>query len=286
MASLAFIGGVQANISHSIDNRTNPFNPFNWNWNSAGTYIGIVQGAFKGTGLTLSVSGMLTNGALHAAGNVLLNGITNFTENRAFFSHWVWSAASGFLEGAIEGYGLSKENGKNYWWGGETKYNRTQWSFVNTDKPDFIINMPAGNGGNKNPNDCVQTTLYEIDQVKNGGHTYENFHERIESMYSEEGTKISTEDIKSLLNEYFHAEDITRQPYMLFKPEFMKEVAMANDVITVHFGAPGHLDNIRTLRVFLRKPELNTITFRQRLFRANSVQFNYQNRVLGIFRVR
>ena len=285
IAAMAYIGGVQANFSHSVNNSSNPFNPADWNWGSAGTYIGVGLGALNGAGVSTSVAGMLTNGALHAAGNVVLNGITNITEHRGFFSQWGLSAATGFLEGAVEGYQLAKKNGENYWWGGEPKYNRTQWSFVNSDKPDYVISMHVGNGGNMNPNDCVQTTLYEIDQKKDGGHTYQTFYDRVKRIYTPEGTTISTEQLEQLLKEYFVVENITRKSNNLFHPEFMSEVAKSNGVITVHFTKPGHADNIRTLRVFVRAPEKNVITFRQSQFNANEFRFNYKNGVSGIFRI-
>ena len=76
---MAYIGGIQANISHTMSNGTNPFNPLAWNWNSFGTYLGLAEGGMNGAGMaglnvfSMNVPGIIPNGTLHAAGNVLLN---------------------------------------------------------------------------------------------------------------------------------------------------------------------------------------------------------------------
>ena len=170
IAAMAYIGGIQANISHTMSNGTNPFNPLAWNWNSFGTYLGLAEGGMNGAGMaglnvfSMNVPGIIPNGTLHAAGNVLLNGITNITEERSFFENWGWSALSGFIEGAIGGYEASMANNKNIWWGNDIGYNRSPWSLINTDKPDEIIKMLTVSGGSELPNDCAQQLFMKLNK--------------------------------------------------------------------------------------------------------------------------
>ena len=109
------------------------------------------------------VPGIIPNGLLQASIQVVLNGIRNVTDERKFFDKWYWSAGMGLLYGGIVGYDLAKAKELNYWWGNEVKYNRTQWSFTNTDKPDYVIDFEIPSVGSKLENDCVSTTITEIE---------------------------------------------------------------------------------------------------------------------------
>jgi len=51
--AMAYFGGVQANFFHAAETGGNPFNPGDWNWKSANTYIGIGSGALQGYGMSL-----------------------------------------------------------------------------------------------------------------------------------------------------------------------------------------------------------------------------------------
>ncbi|MBE6262013.1 MAG: hypothetical protein E7107_14580 [Prevotella sp.] len=293
IAAMAYIGGTQANLSHSINNGTNPFNPLAWNWRSFGTYLGIAEGALNGAGMvgmkvfSMNVPGIVTNGVLHAAGNVVLNGVTNWTEGNNFFDNWGWSALAGFIEGAIGGYAESKIKGKNYWWGNEIKYNRTQWSLINTDKPDEIIEMLSVSGGSERLNDCVPTTLYEIEQVRGGNRTYDYFINSVD--YNDNGVTLSAKSYKSLMENNFSSHnvvDITKKASNIFDSHFMKNVASTNGVITIQFHNPGHADNVRALKVFNRMPQMNTLIFRQKLYNVNQLNFHTQNTPLKILWIK
>ncbi|MDR1583991.1 MAG: hypothetical protein LBS55_12195 [Prevotellaceae bacterium] len=121
--AMAYFGGMQTNFMYCSNNGTNMFNPGNWNWKSAHTYIGIASGVLQGAGIagvnlgfTTNVSGMLTNGFLQAGVQTTLNGIGNLTENKPFFEGWYFAAGMGFVSGAISGYELANAKGSNYWW--------------------------------------------------------------------------------------------------------------------------------------------------------------------------
>jgi len=286
IAAFAYIGGIMANVSHCSNFNANPFNPVNWNWSSVGTYLGLAGGALNGLGISTNVPGIFTNGLLHATGNVAINGITNISEHRGFFYNWGMSATVGFLEGTIGGYIESKRTGLNYWWGNKVKYNRTQWSFINTDKPDYTIVLMRTNTIAKNENDCMIATMTEIENETGGGRTYDDFFTQVENNYTEEGVRMTVGEYKRLLLENFNATELSRQSHNLFDPSYMEEVASSGDVITVHFKKPAHADNVRKLKVFLRDKYKNTLVFRQRQYNANALEFNYKNEPTFILRIK
>jgi RHS repeat-associated protein len=100
IAVMAYLRGVQSNFFYAAAHGNNPFNPGDWNWSSAGTYMSIAGGALGGAnmaGLNIpytQVPGMLTNGGLQAGIQVALNGISNLTDGRKFFDNWYWSAGT------------------------------------------------------------------------------------------------------------------------------------------------------------------------------------------------
>ena len=63
----------------------------------------------------------------------------------------------------------------------------------------------------------------------------------------------------------------------------MKKVALNREIISVHFN--GHADNVRSLRVFLNKPFLNKITFRESSYNM-TMEGNVNNvQILNIYRL-
>jgi RHS repeat-associated protein len=285
VAVIAYIGGIVANVSHCSNTNSNPFNPVNWNWSSAGTYLGVAGGTLNALGVTLNVPGIITNGVLHAAGNITINGITNISENHDFFENWGLSAITGFGEGAIGGYLEAKRKGLNYWWGNRLKYNRTQWSFINTDKPDYYIELMHTRPITYSKNDCMIATMTEIENEKGGSRTYNYFSDMVSNNRTPDGVIMKVGYYKQLLNDNFNTTELTRQSNLLFDHNYMKEVALRGDVITVHFTNPGHADNVRKLKVFLRDTNKNTLVFRQSMFNANQLKFNYKNGVSFILRI-
>ncbi|MDR0507888.1 MAG: FG-GAP-like repeat-containing protein [Dysgonamonadaceae bacterium] len=264
IAAFAYFGGMQANFAFSAGNGTNPFNPGNWNWKSAHTYIGIVGGGMSGAAMAgysipyLQVPGMIPNGTLQAGVQVTLNGIGNVTDGRNFFDNWYWSAGMGFASGAYTGYGLAKEKGLNYWWGNEIAYNRTAWSFYNVDKPDYVIDFGISNVGSKAPNDCVPTTFAEIEIKKGGSLSYNDYVTRTDYKYGF-GVSGSVEDYQNMVMSNFNGEVLSNQ-YLAFSPEYMKVAAANGNVISFDFG--NHADNVRKMQVFSLAPSKNKLIFR------------------------
>ena len=253
---------------------------------------GLLEGALIGVASSApslvfpSASGIITNGLLHACSSIIVNGINNCMEHRDFLDNWYWAAIIGFAEGAYSGYCAAKANGKNYWWGNSVKYNRTQWSFINTDKPDYSIVLMHKEPVEMKNNDCVVATFTEIENEFDGSRTYEDFSNNVEM--TSNGVFLSGDEYGKKIEEIFPNSTVTElrgEHYKLFDPAYMNEVVSSGDVITVHFRKPGHADNVRALRVFERAPEKNTLVFRVSNFNANLSQFNYKNGVSTIKRI-
>ncbi|GAB6013421.1 hypothetical protein, partial [Viscerimonas tarda] len=119
----------------------------------------------------------LSNGGLQAGIQVGLNGIGNLADGHNFFDNWYWSAGMGFASGAISGYNLAQAGGRNYWWGNEVQYGRTQWSFFTSELPKtsvkFNINFITATANNT----CVPQSLTELERSRGGSRTELDFRE-------------------------------------------------------------------------------------------------------------
>ena len=115
MVASIYLSGVQSNVGYCYQNGTNPLNPGNWNWKSPNTYVNMANSA--GLLPNLNVPGAIPNGALHAGGQVALNGIGNLISGDNFFNNWGWSAGMGFVSGGYSGFQLANARGLNPWTG-------------------------------------------------------------------------------------------------------------------------------------------------------------------------
>lgn len=247
---MAYIGGIQANISHAADHGKNPFNPGNWNWGGANTYIGVISGAIGGAGMAGysipgQLPGILTNGSLQAGVQVGLNGIGNVTDGRKFFDDWYWAAGRGFLSGATIGYRLANESELrlNYWWGNEVAYGRTQWSFINSELPmtsiDFNIQFSTATANNT----CVPQSLAELEASKGGTRTEADF--RLSTNWSEKGVTISNTR-KFLSSQGFKNSEIPSSYF--HDPSNMQEVSnRGNNIILHERSTIGHMTPIKRI---------------------------------------
>lgn len=268
----AYIGGLFANFFTCNDN---PFNPGNWDWKNKNTYWGILSGGLAGAGMTgftmlHNVQGLFTRGVLNACVNVGVNGFFNTITNANFWKDWQQYAVSGFIFGALTGGALAYENGNNIWWGNSVKYNRSQWSLINTNKPDYVIKYDIPNVGSRLENDCVPTTWAEMEELTGGSRSYEFFVS--ESSYVDgKGVTISSLDYKKKLLELFPNVSVYDKHLYnnLFDPVYFQDAINNNTYFSVLFE--GHADIIRSLNVFERNPLLNTLTFRQSVFNFSRI---------------
>ena len=263
MAAFIYLSGMQANFSYAAEHGTNPFNPGNWNWSSAHTYISMAGGAMMGAGVLgysipyTQVPGMITNGLLQGGIQVSLNGIGNLTEGRNFFNNWYWSAGMGFLSGAISGYELAKAKGSNYWWGGEVKYGRTQWSFNPSEKPYASYDFGLINGDNPNVrSDCGPATGVEADRYHGGK---KNWNEIAEEMGYKTGEGTPVLNVKQTLQNNYGG-DWVSDPNVIMNPDYMQDVSQKHDLISVLGDKMDpdnpnmmHWDNIRRIDYYSNK---------------------------------
>ena len=199
MVLSAYWCGVMANTSAD-----QPFNPLTWDWHNYQTYAAIYSGAsmagiFGGFAAMIHLQGVIPMGLAYAGSYFIANGITNFCNNKDFFENWAAATLYGFVVGAITGGLLAYQSGKNIWWGNEIKYNRTRWSFDNSNKPDYTIYYGVKDVGNKTDQDCVPSTLAEIEDFLGGDWKYEDFRSSLK-VVTKEGTELSKEEYLKLLN--------------------------------------------------------------------------------------
>ena len=281
IGAMAYMGGAMANINPN----NNPIDCTTWNWKSLSTYSGIVSGAMSAAGaygytytLLPSVDGIITRGGMMAGINVAANGIGNCLQGNNFFKNWYVAALRGFVEGAFEGYQMVAEKNRsieigekdNFWWGNRVKYNRNEWSFINTDKPDYeVIFDKIKNVGSLNSNDCVPTTFAELEAALGGKRSYADF--LISTKYiQDKGVEISLFDYQKSLQHAFgnKFEKLdSKDLWKLFDPKFMEQAAKNGQIFSCFFYT--HADNVRSLRVFTRASYLNELTFRQSRYNTN-----------------
>ncbi len=217
-------------------------------WSGAGK--GLLTGGINAGTSFINVPGMIPNGALHAGGNVLGNGITNSIYGQDFFDGAEFQALSGFAGGAYSGYQLAKAGDDlNYWWGNEIKYGRTQWSFFTSEKPYETIEWNIRNVGSKKANDCVATTFTEADDYFSGPTSYEDYLSI--SNYEEGiGTLTTKAGYQKMLSEQFNYNPI--DPAALVNPQNAKEVLSKGYLINTNMPHSGvrHADNLRRISYY------------------------------------
>jgi RHS repeat-associated protein len=113
-----------------------------------------IKGAFPG-GVVGGLSGALTGGLAGGINSSLWGG--DFSDG--FRGGAIGGAVTGALAGGNWGYINAKNAGKNVWWGNDVKYNRTQTSFFNFNKPDIYRSPIRANGGSKITNGCFPKCL-------------------------------------------------------------------------------------------------------------------------------
>jgi hypothetical protein len=255
IAAFAYFGGMQANFSYAAANSTNPFNPGNWNWKSAHTYIGIAGGVMSGAGIAgyniphIQVPGMLSNGALQ----VSLNGIGNLTDGRKFFDNWYWSAGMGFASGAFSGYRLAEEKGLTYWWGDKVKYGRTQWSFFTSEKPYKTVKYGIQDVGSLSLNDCVPTSFAEADDYFCGNTSY-NEYKTITNYKEDVGVITSKTRYNRLVRKNFTGSIYGDDPSVLNNPQVADDILNKRELIHINMpygrGGMRHADNLRSISYY------------------------------------
>ncbi|MDO9155173.1 MAG: lamin tail domain-containing protein [Paludibacter sp.] len=225
-----------------------------------------VAGAVKAAGIiTGAAIGAASGAVIGGASSFLLNGGNNLLNGNNFLDNWQQSVKSGAFIGAItggiaggiSGYSEALKQGKNMWWGSKITYGNTKWSFFNAEKPYEVIDYKIKNTGNKATNDCVPTTLGEIDKTIYGQETYDYNTKKV-GYINEEGTYMSRRNFMDIMSKEYGASEFTN--IKLDDLQSMKQVLKSGDKITLHakgMFSVDHVDNIRTIKYYSNKVVVN-----------------------------
>lgn len=173
---------------------------------------------------------------------------------------------TGMIGGGYEGFLNARNNGLNNWWGSEVAYNRDEWSFINSKKPDYTIDMKIPDVGSQLDADCVPTSFAEIEARRSGSRTYMDF-KTITNYQKEVGVEITGNEFRKLVNRTFNdVNEIANNRAInnLFDPNYMQKAANNGEAFLIHFKR--HADVVRGLEVYTRAPRKNTLIFRQSKF--------------------
>ncbi len=118
---------------------------------------------------------------------------------------------------------------------------------------------PWGNRRNLD-NDCMPTTFAEIERSRGDSRTYGQF-KKLTSSQDNVGVSIRIDDYDKLVHNTFNnVETLSKSNCRkLFDVKYIQNAANNNEVFSVRFK--GHVDNVRSLKVFIRAPHKNTLTF-------------------------
>ena len=210
---------------------------------------GVVSGvATANVGSAISYGGILSRGFTMAGVNVLTNGVDNLINDKKFFNNYQVAAFSGFAMGALEGFFISKEMGKNMWWGNKIQFGRTQWSIVNTELPyaEVIWNLKDAS---KNENDCVVASIKEAVDYFGGENTYSDIAQDVKYIPNK-GTYLKKSEYEKKLLKYTYGGNLDRDEiYDLGKMKLAKERGIVN-VFMPYSSNMNHADNIRSIKYF------------------------------------
>ena len=257
----AIVGGIFNWASHGFQ-----FNAKGLGYFAVGAAIGTLSAmggawsaaAFKAVGVAAGAGiGAVSGGIIGGASSFLLNGANNLIGGNNFFDNWKSSLISGAITGAITGAiggGIAggKEalkQGKNVWWGNEVKYGRSQWSFINTEKPYQVIDFDISDVGSLSANDCVPTSFSEANKHFGGNTSYENY--KLKTNYINGKGVETTEGLYGkLVSDNFRSPRFSSS--QLSAPGFAQDVLSRNGLIHVNmpYGGIHHADILRSIRYY------------------------------------
>lgn len=180
-----------------------------------------------------------------------------------FFDNWKSSTISGAINGAVTGAiggGIAGgkaalKQGKNVWWGGnDVKHGRGQWSFINAEKPHTVVDFKTPpRAGSTKLNDCVPTTLAELDKHFEGSTSYDEYVKRTNYIDDRGGVTMKLGEYDNLINDNLYAKRFN--PAQLENSSAMQSIKDSGKMVTVHMkhGTVFHADNIRSIKYYSNK---------------------------------
>lgn len=257
----AIVGGIFNWASHGFQ-----FNAKGLGYFAVGAAIGTLSAmggawsaaAFKAVGVAAGAGiGAVSGGIIGGASSFLLNGANNLIGGNNFFDNWKSSLISGAITGAITGAiggGIAggKEalkQGKNVWWGNEVKYGRSQWSFINTEKPYQVIDFDISDVGSSSANDCVPASFSEANKHFGGNTSYEDYKPKT-NYINGKGVETTERLYGKLVSDNFRSSRFSSSE--LSVPGFAQDVLSRNGLIHVNmpYGGMHHADILRSIRYY------------------------------------
>jgi len=257
----AIVGGIFNWASHGFQ-----FNAKGLGYFAVGAAIGTLSAmggawsaaAFKAVGVAAGAGiGAVSGGIIGGASSFLLNGANNLIGGNNFFDNWKSSLISGAITGAITGAiggGIAggKEalkQGKNVWWGNEVKYGRSQWSFINTEKPYQVIDFDISDVGSSSANDCVPASFSEANKHFGGNTSYEDYKPKT-NYINGKGVETTERLYGKLVSDNFRSSRFSSSE--LSVPGFAQDVLSRNGLIHVNmpYGGIHHADILRSIRYY------------------------------------
>mgnify|MGYP000855217029 FL=1 len=216
---------------------------------------------FKAVGVAAGAGvGALSGSVLGAGSSFLLNGGNNLMSGNNFFDNWKSSTISGAINGAVTGAiggGIAGgkaalKQGKNVWWGNDVKHGRGQWSFINAEKPHTVVDFKTPRAGSTKLNDCVPTTLAELDKHFEGSTSYDEYVKRT-NYIDDRGVTMKLGEYDNLINDNLYAKRFN--PAQLENSSAMQSIKDSGKMVTVHMkhGTVFHADNIRSIKYYSNK---------------------------------
>lgn len=231
----------------------------------------------------LDVPGIITNGSIHAAGEVAFNGICNAIDKRGFFEGWQYSAMFGFIDGAYGGYTAANENGENFWWGGTVREGKSPWS-LNPNGPVVVRFKNVKDMGANFPNGCAIEVVEEIDAALHGTIVKSPEEYMRELNYSPEKGVFPPLNEGVIRNTFPNADVSSYHPKVVFDQQIIKNAAAKKGVVTIKWVGRtndqiGHVDNIRKVK-FYRNSDKSRFFVRNPSY--NSFKSTYHSNPIGI----
>lgn len=242
----------------------------------AGAWVAsVAQSAGIITGVAIGAS---TGAATGAITSVSLNGLNNVIDGQSFWTGWQQSLASGAIIGSIsggisgglKGYELSKNGGKNIWWGNDIKYGRSEWSFFTSEKPYETISWEINNVGTQSVNDCVPTSFAEASDYFNGNKSYEEY-KTITGYIEGEGVTMGRSNYDDLVSDNFKSTKFTREAFG--KSSIVRNIKNENGLFHVNmpyrYGTGRHADILRSVKYY--KSGKIMLNFRSGSYKLSSI---------------
>lgn len=283
----AIVGGIFNWASHGFQ-----FNAKGLGYFAVGAAIGTLSAmggawsaaAFKAVGVAAGAGiGAVSGGIIGGASSFLLNGANNLIGGNNFFDNWKSSLISGAITGAITGAiggGIAGgeealKQGKNVWWGNEVKYGRSQWSFINTEKPYQVIDFDISDVGSLSANDCVPASFSEANKHFGGTTSYEDY--KLKTNYiNGKGVETTRQGYNSLVSDNFNSSKMENPLEILSNPTRVRQIQSSNGLIHINMkytSSINHADILRSIKYYYSGKII--MKFRIGNYKLSSVDSNW-----------